>query len=336
MTWMPDDNSGSGTKPIWEYREGMEFLTVLPGQSLNMLLIEGDTDPTKTWIGPHGAWIHEFKTFSGNFATVFCDKWNEACACCYENAIFEKNNPNFKSTGGRRPYGITKKAFIQVYVPEYKKVLWFLAGKQIQEGMDFIIKQQAQNFQNKIMITRTGKGLGTNYRVDISNFDLSAEEIEIIKNNTVSFNEIEPMIKLSHNEFLQKTGINPVEYFERKLAENHGIDISSWGSVPQDSSYIHSQPANTQPKEQIQGSLFETEQKELPKISDELLSALTVICTVGVYKDQHLESVLRSTGKSYAQFLLRSDNSSDNEKQACQLILDNWDLVNEYIQAVVF
>lgn len=341
MTWMIDNSDGAATKPIWEYRDGMEFLTVLDGQSLNMVLIQGDADPTKTWIGPYGAWIHEFKAPNGFFTTVFCDKWNEACPCCYENAIFEKNNPNFKNTGGRRPYGITKKAFIQVYVPEYKKVLWFLAGKQIQEGMDFIIKQQAQNFQNKIMITRTGIKLRTNYRVDISNFELTQEDIEIIKNNTHALNEVESIVRLSHNEFLQKSGINPIKYFERRLSENHGIDISQWGAVPNSSNYTEYKRGdleqNTIPDSptSVQNNLFD-DKKDIPKLSDELHDSLNVVCTEGVYKDQHLYEILRSTGKTYVQYLLRSDNSTDNEKKACQLILDNWDLVNEFLQSGAF
>ena len=234
MGWMPnDDGSQSGSaKPIWEYREGMEFLTVLPDESLPLVLLSGDMDPTRSWNGPMGVWLHEFKVANG-FATVVCNKWEEACPFCYENEIYKKANPQYKNTGGRLPYGINKKALIQVYVPKYQKVLFFLAGKGIQDGMDFIISRNAQTFRNQVMITRIGKGLSTSYRVDMATFQLSEQDIAIIQQNTRSLDQMKMMLVLSQQEILQKTGVNSALYFQQRLAQNHGIDISGWGPVPQ-------------------------------------------------------------------------------------------------------
>lgn len=89
MAWVQNDNkNASDLKPTWEYKKGSDFVTVLPDTSRDFALITGDLDPTKTWSSPIEVWVHQFKVQKG-FATVICDKWNEACPFCYENEMFK-------------------------------------------------------------------------------------------------------------------------------------------------------------------------------------------------------------------------------------------------------
>jgi hypothetical protein len=60
-------------------------------------------------------------------------------------------------------------------------------------------------------------------------------------------------------------------------------------------------------------------------LPEQFKPVLAVQCTVGVYKGNTLDQVIIQTGKPYIQYLLRS--GSKEEKDACKIILDNWDVI---------
>ena len=233
-SWLSDDKQEVNVelKPTWDYKEGMKFVTVLPDTTRDFAMLTGDLDPTITWKSPIGVWTHEFKVASGKFATVICNKWNEACPFCFENEIYKLQNPDYKAHGGRLPKGLSKKALLQVWDFELKQVLFLLAGKQIQDGMNFILQKFAGQYQGIVSITRIGKSLSTNYRVDLSYAELTPKIKQVIKAKIMNLDMARDQILLSHQEIKEKTGISPPEFFQMMLPKYPQVDISGWGAVP--------------------------------------------------------------------------------------------------------
>ena len=331
MAWVSSENKNtSELKPTWEYKKGMDFVTILPNTSRDFVLLTGDHDPTKTWMSPAEAWVHQFKVQNG-FATVICDKWNEACPFCYENEIFKKANPNYKDEKKRPPYPISSKALLQVYDFQEKRVLWLIAGQKIIEGMDFILARQANLFNGVVTITRIGEKLNTNYRVDICSRPVTAEERQIINAQMKPMGDWRGLAQLTHEEVFAKTGINPAMYFARVLPMNHGIDISSWGAVPtiRQATIPQSTPAPVIPA-QTAPSQPQVETGGVPPIMSpamtEIVSkAIRTKCTQGVYAGKELAEIFISTGKSYMQYMSQA-GATQEERDSAKHILDNWDV----------
>ena len=326
MAWVSSENKNtSELKPTWEYKKGMDFVTILPNTSRDFALITGDIDPTKTWVSPVEAWIHQFKVQNG-FATVICDKWNEACPFCYENEIFKKNNPNYKDEKKRPPFPISSKALLQVYDFQEQRVLWLIAGQKIIEGMDFILARQANLFRGIVTITRIGEKLNTNYRVDISPRTIGAVEMAIINAQTKPMGEWRGLSHLTHEEVLAKTGVHPVAYFDRILPMKHGIDISGWGAVPVSRggfAQASATPAQNQTPPVDMGAGVPPVLH--PAITEIVAKAIHTKCTMGVYAGKELAEVFIGTGKSYIQYMAQAGTTQE-EKDAAKTILDNWDV----------
>jgi len=332
MTWMTNENSpNTELKPMWQYRDGMDFVTVLPNTSRDFILIQGDADPTRTWNGPLSVWVHEFKAQKGGFATIICNKWNEACPYCFENEIYKQDNPNYKNTGGRLPYGLSNKALIQVYDIQLGKILWLLAGKQIQDGMNFLLQNKMHQFKNCITISRIGERLNTNYRVDLYHGDMV--DYAQHYSNIIPIGGVNDLIFLSHQELYEKSGINPYMYFKNMDANKLGrVDISNWGMVPMEDKCQASAPTSqplpqTQP--QTQQPMPTNQTNTNGELSKELSDALEFVCQSGIYVNQKIKDVVIQTGKPYIQFLSRS--GSPEEKAAATVILNTWNLVQQYI-----
>jgi hypothetical protein len=351
MGWMPE-NTGGSTKldPHWQYREGMTFITVLPETTRRLVLLTGIMDPTGTWAGPKPTWVHEFK-HGTKFSTVVCNKWNEACVFCYENEIYKIKNPEYKQKGGKLPYGLSLKALVPVYDVDHGIPCWLFAGKRIQEGMDFILRQHGDNFSGSITIYRSGRGTSTAYRVDaIPKIELNENQISQIKNFMPKYDGVDIMINLSHKEIIEKSNFSPVDYFKNAIpsysAQGLNVDISGWGPIPnmglnftnrEHSS--HNATSTGVNKDQSamaspQPDFSNQPKNEVPNISKEITDALSVICTVGVYGNQNLESIIRQTGKPYISYLMRS--GSDLEIKACAVLIENWEEVDNYIKSMAF
>jgi hypothetical protein len=332
MAWMEDESSGSPKKTIWSYKDGIDMVTILENTSRDFALLTGDLDPTKTWTSPMGAWVHEFKTANG-YATILCDKWVNACPFCYENEIYKQRNPNYKNTGGRLPYGMSKKGLLQVWDFQEKKVLWLLAGKKIQEGMDFILTKMADRYHGFVTITRTGRGLSTNYRVDISNgISLDEYAINTIASTMMPRDQVENRFRMTQAEIFKKSGVEPASYFSQKLPMKFNIDISNWGQIPKSiEQQISANSSNPTTPAQAQESQPVTPQANVtaPEPSPQALEAVNTICTVGMYKDKTFAVIIQEVGKPYIQYLLRS--GSDVEKQSANIILNEWDVVSAFV-----
>lgn len=345
MSWMTNENNPqTELKPHWLYRDGMEFVTILPGEIRDFALIQGDLDPTRTWNGPMSVWVHEFKGISGSFVTVICNKWNEACPFCYENELYKASNPNYKNSGGRLPHGLSNKALIQVYDIKYNKVCWLLAGKRIQEGMDFVLQNFQHNFKGFVSISRTGQRLNTTYRVDL--FQGEIPDMSGVQDQIVSLDDVPGMIYLSHQEVYEKSGINPYTYFQNKMSSGPVLDISKWGPIPHENKIIVSQQQAQQPPVQ-QASNQQPPASQAPPVQQpppvpnkevvvlpaDLQGAVDFVCISGVYNGQKMSDVINQTGKPYIQFLSRS--GMDEEKKIAQVLLDNWDKIQEYLDSLV-
>jgi len=337
MSWMTGDNNPkTELKPIWSYREGMDFVTVLPNTSREFTLIQGDLDPTRTWNGAMSVWVHEFKSMKGGFVTIMCNKWNEACPFCYENELYKQSNPNYKQTGGRLPYGLSNKALIQVYDFQQDQILWLLAGKQIRDGMDFILQQHQHLFKGHIIISRMGERLNTNYRVDL--YNATVRNFDHLNDQVVKLDDVPQHIYLSHEEIYEKSGMNPYIYFQQKQAEGIKVDISSWGAIPHEnkisvkSNETVTQTANQSPPPNSNPISNHTVVQDVMSTSDltpDMKSALEFVCKSGVYVNMKMEDVIRQTGKPYIQFLSKS---GDPEEQAVAVyILGQWDSIQSYL-----
>lgn len=324
--WIPNNQGdGSAKKPTWDYKQNVVFMTVLENQSRDIAIISGDLDPTKTWQSPIPVWVHQWKATNG-FVTIICDKWNHACPFCFENEIYKLSNPNYKNTGGRLPHGLSKKGLVQVYDFQEKRVLWLLAGRDIEQGMDFILSRQAQFFNGFITLTRIGAGMNTKYRVDI-NPSLTLDEYAInqINQSVVSADQVYSIMKLSEQEIAQKTLIDVASYFRTKLPQYPNIDISGWGPVPTNSAV---NIGNQQPVQQpIQQPVQTQNTVQLPQ---DVVDALQTICTVGVFKDKLFVDVIAQTGKPYIQFLL--NGGTPVEIQSAKILIDKWDMVEMYMK----
>lgn len=339
MAWVSDENKGtSDLKPVWEYRDGANFVTILPDTTRNFALITGDLDPTGTWISPIEVWVHQFQVQNG-FATIICDKWNEACPFCYENEKFKLINPKYKDQKLKLPYPISSKAMLQVYDFQEKRVLWLLAGRKIIEGMEFILSRQAAMFKGYVSITRIGSKLNTNYRVDVANIAMSPEEKAIVAKTVVPFQSWKSVMKLSHKDIFAKTGIHPVDYFHKNISSN--IDISKWGKLPEvdadipfsEMSKPHTENSNS--VSMVQSPVTTPSASAVP-VSDNsavdiglIASALSVKCTMGIYQGKTMGEIVVQMGKSYAQYVSQSGNTEE-EKSAAKIILANWDVAIKY------
>ena len=342
MGFIGDDNSTNAPKkPTWEYKTGVVFQTVLPDTSRDVAFIMNDLDPTKTWVNAIPIWVHQWKGVGG-FITAFCDKWNEACPMCFENEIYKQGNPNYKNTGGRLPYGLSKKGLIQIWDFQERKVLWLLAGQDISQGMDFILTRQTNLYKGFVTLTRMGSGTTTKYRVDINPGlvldDFAKAEITRC---TIPVDQVANILKLNRQEFMTKTMINPVLYFQQRLSQFPTIDISNWGPVPTDFSNppVQTMPTN-QPVNQPSPTPAQNVSQPMPgmiknqiNLPDDLNSALNILCTIGVFQNKKLVDVIDQTGKPYIHFLTK--NGSQPEKDAAQIILNNWELVEKYMKDYV-
>jgi len=308
MAWVTaESKEKTELKPIWEYRKGADFITVLPNTTRDLALLTGDLDPTKTWPSPVEVWVHTFKAAAG-FATVICDKWNEACPFCYENELFKQKTPNYRDLKLKPPYPISSKALVQVYDFQEKRVLWLLAGQSIIEGMDFILTRQSAMFKGVISLTRTGEKLNTKYRVDISPVVIGAAEQAIINTQTTPQSLWRGLMQMSYDETYKKTGVHPVAYFDRIIPQNLGVDISSWGGIPKDQKCTQSDSVNPNPVTGVDASLC---------------ASLNAYCETGLYKDKQFKFVVVEVGKSYLQYLAQA--GAPNEKLNALVIINNWD-----------
>ncbi len=236
MAWMKEDSSGEGKGPkkqTWEYKKGVEFLTILDKQTRHLVVLAGDKDPTGTWDGPLGVWVHQYKKGAGSFVTHFSDKFNVACPLAFENDLFKAKVPDYKARNMRLPFPLSKKGLIQVYDFELKRVLWFMAGKEIDDGMDFIITNQAANYKGMVSIYRYGSGLNTKYRVDISTREMTEEDKAIVALQIKPANYVDEYIRpFNESEFLTRTGINATAYFQQHQKDFGLVDMSQYGSIP--------------------------------------------------------------------------------------------------------
>jgi len=329
MSWMPQDNKGdSKLKSTWEYRDGMEFVTILPNTTRDFILLQGDNDPTKTWNSPKIAWVHEFKNHKGSFSTIICNKWKQACPCCYENERYKQKNPNYRNAGGRLPYGLSKKALIQVYDFQEQRVLWILAGKQIQDGIEFVFTKDT--FDNRISITRIGEKLNTNYRVDINKVPITQEIQEAINQSMVSWEDTDIMIYPSDQEFYEKSGMNPYIFFQKASYQVDGIDISSWGPIPsKDQVNIEQTQSNVVQENKTTIVNSDHNISTTVNLPIDIREALDTKCQSGIYVNQSLEEIIIQTGKTYLMFL--SAKGQEAESIQSKLLIDNWELIQSYI-----
>lgn len=236
MAWMKEDGGGESKGPkkqTWNYKPGVDFLTVLDKQTKHLVVLAGDKDPTGTWDGPLGVWIHQYKKGAGSFVTHFSDKFNVACPLAFENDLFKARMPDYKARNMRLPFPLSKKGIIQVYDFEMKKVLWFLAGKEIDDGMDFILTNQAAAYKGVISIYRSGSGLNTKYRVDISQKELTEEDKVVIASQIKPASYVDEYIRpFNEQEFLARTGINATAYFQQHEKDFGLVDMSQYGAIP--------------------------------------------------------------------------------------------------------
>lgn len=341
--WMDDSqdqSSGRELKPIWEYKPGVEGVTVLPDKPRDLVLLTGDMDPTGTWTHPIGVWTHSFKAVGGGSGTVVCDKWNEACPLCYENEIYKLSRPDYKNTGGRLPYGISKKGLVQVYDIELDKVLWLFAGKQIQDGMSFILTRMAAQYKGVITLTRMGKGLDTSYRVDVSPAPpLTPEQLSSIKDMVVPMVNTMELFKLTRDEVQVKSGLNALTYFSAILAKGYAIDISNWGHIPTaDGLPIHTAPPvqNTTPAPPVEyipppAAAAATIN---PTTAAAISQHLALPCSVGMFAGKTYRDVVQGAGKPYLQYIANQGN--DEEKLIAQFLLESFEDVQKIMTNQAF
>ncbi len=237
MTWIPENSeSGKELDPLWTYKDGIQFVTVLQNTFRVLGMLVKDLDPTRTWQHPERKWVHQWKV-GRNMVTIFCTKYRgAACPFCYENEIFKLRNPNYKAVQQKLPYPLMAKGLLQVWDFQENQRVWLLSGKQINEGMDFIVLRQAEQYRGFVGITRMGRGLNTSYRVDLaSNVDPNAVNgiLQYIAGSMIPNDDnLDNYFSLSQEEITKRTGVNPGMYFQTKLNEGHNIDISDWGDVP--------------------------------------------------------------------------------------------------------
>lgn len=346
MAWVNQPSSGQ-VNPLWDYREGMKFISIVPNTSRALVLLTDVTDPTGTWKEPLGVWVHGFRGVSGGSATVICSRYKRACPFCYENEIFKLSNPHYKELKQRLPYSPKFNALLQVYDVQLGGVFWALFTKTQIDGINFLMTNFPQQFKNTISLSRIGAGLETSYRVDNFPMEITDAMKATIREQMIPLDDtIWNRIMLSDEEIKQKSGIDPAFYFSQKLAQNLPIDISQWGDVPQMLNRSNVAPAMQSP---IAGAIIPPMEQPAPvmpqvaqpavpnnpQLSAELAAAVSVVCSVGVYAGQTLGTIIKQTGKTYITYLAQASENSE-EKASATLILQNWDVVNQYVAGILF
>ena len=325
MGWMPEEKkTEKSIKELWELVPGIEMLTVAEGAPRKLTLMTGHNDKTNTWLGPHAPWVHEYKNVKGQFITTFCTKFKSFCVECFENEIYKQKYPNYRSIGGRLPKGLSKKGFVPVYDHKHQKITYLLAGKSIQDGISFVMDQQGDAFKGDILITRSGKGLNTSYRVDAAT--LNAEEQQAVDSAVVKpRDEVLSMTRLNDEAYKNKTGIDRAMYFAATVPQHPYIDISDWGETPD---AISSQVSPTQ--EELAAPAAATQQM-LPLITPQSIEeALSVECTQGLFAGSKMKTAVKQGGKPFFQYLASQDLP---ENTTAQYILDRWDEAVETVAA---
>ena len=364
MAWVNQPSSGQ-VNPLWDYREGMKFISIVPNTSRALILLTDNTDPTGTWKEPLGVWVHGFRGVSGGTATVICSRYKRACPFCYENEIFKLNNPHYKELKQRLPYSPKFNALLQVYDVQLGGVFWALFTKTQIDGINFLMTNFPQQFKNTISLSRIGAGLETSYRVDNFPMEITDAMKATIREQMIPFDDtIWNRIMLSDEEIKQKSGIDPAYYFAQKLQMGYNIDISQWGEIPKYTgqlpvltspqapqapmgSYppVAGQPVGTPPPPVMSGNQTipsmsqppvqpvqspTTPPPQMPQMNESILQALEIPCSVGVYTGQKLGAIIKQTGKTYITYLLQA-SQNQTEKDSANLIIQNWDSVINYI-----
>lgn len=356
MSWVNQPQAGQ-VNPLWDYREGMKFISIVPNTSRPLILLTGDLDPTGTWKEPLGAWVHSFRGASGGSATVVCSRYKRACPFCYENEIFKLGNPRYKDLKQKLPYSPKFNALLQVYDVQMGGVFWALFTKTQIDGVNFLMTNFPAQFKNTISLSRIGAGLDTSYRVDNFPMEITPQVWETIKAQIVPFDEtIWNRLILSDEEIKLKSGIDSGLYFSQKLAMNYPIDISGWGEVPKYIGAVNPQIAGTYPPPSpvvnqypqptpppvigVNPPTVPNSQgvpTQIPQVALEpaTMNALNVVCTMGVYSGQTLGAIIKQTGKTYITYLSQASTNPD-EKTSASLLMQNWDKVNEFVTGALF
>lgn len=368
MSWVNQPQAGQ-VNPLWDYREGMKFISIVPNTSRPLILLTGEFDPTGTWKEPLGAWVHSFRGASGGSATVVCSRYKRACPFCYENEIFKLGNPRYKDLKQKLPYSPKFNALLQVYDVQMGSVFWALFTKTQIDGVNFLMTNFPTQFKNMISLSRIGAGLNTSYRVDNFPMEITPQIWETIKAQIVPFDEtIWNRLILSDEEIKLKSGIDSGLYFAQKLAMNYPIDISSWGEVPKYLGVVNTPvgggygqptppPAGTYPNvppispainqypppPPVMGANVPTVPNSqgvptpIPQVvlDPATSEALNVVCTMGVYSGQTLGSIIKQTGKTYITYLSQASTNPD-EKASANILMQNWEKVNEFVTGALF
>jgi len=356
MAWMKDDSGGGDRGPkkqTWVYKTDVEFLTVLDKQTKHLVVLTGDKDPTGTWDGPLGVWVHQYKKGAGSFVTHFSDKFNVACPLAFENDLFKAKTPDYKSKGLRLPFPLSKKGIVQVYDFEMKRVLWFLAGKEIDDGMDFILTNKAADYRGVISIYRSGSGLNTKYRVDISNKELTEEDKAIIAHQIKPASYVDEYIRpFNEQEFLTRTGINATAYFQQHQKDFGLVDMSSYGVIPGGLAGVEvgqdfkgnavAAPAGQAPAATGGAASSQTTANATTGTTTPTTGATSAISSAGdwqkalerpiesspAFKGKTLREVFKTSGEPYLKYLV---NTGAIEAPEAKTILDNIEHVKAFV-----
>lgn len=333
MAWIKEDSSGDKgpKKPSWNYKQGVDFLTVLDGAITHLALLTGPLDPTGTWEMPESVWIHQYKA-GGKFITHISDRYNVACPLAFENELYKLRNPNYKQNGGRLPYPLSKKAILQVYSFDLKRVFWFLAGNEVQEGMEFILENKASEFKGIVSINRKGSGLKTKYRVDVSSKELTDEDKAIIAGQIKPLSFFFEVVKpFNEAEFLARTGINATAYFQANKQNMGLVDMTTFGDIP-------GGLAGVGVGTDFKGNAVPVAQPQATQVSattatpsgDWQAALLTVVESESPFKGKTLREVFQTTGEPYLKYMV---NTNTKEAGAAKLLLENLDAVKAALAA---
>jgi len=329
MAWVQNNSGGdSQLKPLWEYRKGCTpFITILPNTVRKLVLITDDNDPTKTWDSPLSVWVHQFKAQKGGFNTLICNRFAEACPCCFENEIMRAKFPNEKIINQKLPYPVSLKALVQVYDIQYQKVHWLLASKKIIDGIEFIYADpnQLAVFKGIINIQRIGEKLNTNYAVfsDGAAYNLTAQDLDIIKQQTITKSDAQDLFMATAEDYQEKMGIDVCQYFDKNIPSHPEVDISTWGAVPRGCiKPIDSLPLGNSVQQPNPAIVNQQHQQGVTSNDDPVFRIMTSQCSTGMYANKTFAEILRVAGTTYLQYLV-VNGITENDKTNAKYILDN-------------
>ncbi len=319
MGWVASDIERKPQAMEYPYNKLVSIANILPNTSRDFVLLTGDLDPTRSWASPVTKWVHYWKSQRNGMVTYISMNYTYACPIAFENEVFKVRNPNYKAQGLKLPYPLTKKVLCPVFDRTLGKVTFLLAGRDIEQQMDFIMSSDPTGFKGYIRISRMGEGLNTKYRLDaIQPFDYPKELVDM---QAIPLSELDTT--LTPDEFRNRTGIDPLTFWtttDQNISAGviPPIDTSKWGvrfgvgvgyQAPQPQR-LPEPPIMPPPSFDVAKPMSQSASYvQRPATFEEMLA---VVCSTGMFKGKSIRDAFERSGMPVIQFLTKA--GSDLER----------------------